>query len=121
MPDWSTVDLIDPSPHDGNTAYIAVDRHKLDDFKPYIFKTANLGKTWSAIVNGIPDGAYVHAVREDPKRKCLLYAGTETGVFISLDYGPHWQPLQLNLPISPILDLLVNADDLVVSTHGRSI
>ncbi|PYJ51530.1 MAG: glycosyl hydrolase [Verrucomicrobia bacterium] len=120
MPEWSTVDLIDPSPHDGNTAYIAVDRHKLDDFKPYIFKTTNLGKTWSAIVNGIPDGAYVHAVREDPKRKGLLYAGTETGVFVSFDDGAHWQPLQLNLPISPIHDLVVKDDDLVVATHGRS-
>jgi len=120
MPEWSTVDLIDPSPHDGNTAYIAVDRHKLDDFKPYIFKTTNLGKTWSAIVNGIPDGAYVHAVREDPKRKGLLYAGTETGVFVSFDDGAHWQPLQLNLPVSPIHDLVVKDDDLVVATHGRS-
>ena len=120
MPEWSTVDLIDPSPHDGNTAYIAVDRHKLDDFKPYIFKTTNLGKTWSAIVNGIPDGAYVHVVREDPKRKGLLYAGTETGVFVSFDDGAHWQPLQLNLPVSPIHDLVVKDDDLVVATHGRS-
>ena len=120
MPEWSTVDLIDPSPHDGNTAYIAVDRHKLDDFKPYIFKTTNLGKTWSAIVNGIPDGAYVHAVREDPKRKGLLYVGTETGVFVSFDDGAHWQPLQLNLPVSPIHDLVIKDDDLVVATHGRS-
>ena len=120
MPEWSTIDLVDPSPHDGNTAYIAVDRHKLDDFKPYIFKTTNLGKTWSAIVNGIPDGAYVHVVREDPKRKGLLYAGTETGVFVSFDDGAHWQPLQLNLPVSPIHDLVVKDDDLVVATHGRS-
>ena len=120
MPQWSTVDLIDPSPHDGNTAYIAVDRHKLDDFKPYIFKTSNLGKTWSAIANGIPDGAYVHAVREDPKRKGLLYAGTETGVFVSFDDGAYWQLLQLNLPVSPIHDLVVKDDDLVVATHGRS-
>src|SRR5438046_1646690 len=120
MPQWSTVDLIDPSPHDGNTAYIAVDRHKLDDFKPYIFKTTNLGKTWSAIVNGIPNGAYVHAVREDPKCKGLLYAGTELGVFVSFDDGAHWQPLQLNLPVSPIHDLIVTDDDLVVATHGRS-
>jgi photosystem II stability/assembly factor-like uncharacterized protein len=120
MPEWSTVDLIDPSPHDGNTAYVAVDRHKLDDFKPYIFKTTDLGKTWSAIVNGIPDGAYVHAVREDPKHKGLLYAGTELGVFVSFDDGAHWQPLQLNLPVSPIHDLVVKDDDLVVATHGRS-
>ena len=89
MLEWSTIDLIDPSPHDGNTAYVAVDRHKLDDFKPYIFKTTDLGKSWSAIVTGIPDGAYVHAVREDPKKRGLLYAGTELGVFISLDDGAH--------------------------------
>jgi hypothetical protein len=120
MPEWSTVDLIDPSPHDGNTAYVAVDRHKLDDFKPYIFKTTDLGKTWTAITSGIPDGSFVHAVREDPKRKGLLYAGTETGVFVSLDDGAHWQPLQLNLPVSPIHDLVVKDDDLVVATHGRS-
>jgi hypothetical protein len=120
MPEWSTVDLIDPSPHDGNTAYVAVDRHKLDDFKPYIFKTNDLGKTWTAITTGIPDGSYVHAVREDPKRKGLLYAGTETGVFTSFDDGAHWQRLQLNLPTSPIHDLVVKDDDLVVATHGRS-
>jgi len=120
MPEWSTIDLIDPSPHDGNTAYVAVDRHKLDDFKAYIFKTNDLGKTWTAITTGIPDGSYVHAVREDPKRKGLLYAGTETGVFVSFDDGAHWQRLQLNLPTSPIHDLVVKDDDLVVATHGRS-
>ncbi|HEX4653726.1 MAG TPA: hypothetical protein VH227_05710 [Candidatus Udaeobacter sp.] len=120
MPEWSTVDLIEPSPHDGNTAYVAVDRHKLDDFKPYIFKTSDLGKTWTAVGRGIPDGAYVHAVREDPKRKGLLYAGTELGVFVSFDDGARWQPLQLNLPISPIHDLVVKDDDLVAATHGRS-
>ena len=120
MPEWSTVDLIEPSPDDGNTAYVAVDRHKLDDFKPYIFKTSDLGKKWSAITNGIPDGSYVHAIREDPKRRGLLYAGTETGVFVSFDDGAHWQRLQLNLPTSPIHDLVVKDDDLVVATHGRS-
>jgi photosystem II stability/assembly factor-like uncharacterized protein len=120
MPEWSTVDLIEASPSDGKTAYAAIDRHKLDDFKPYIFKTADLGKTWSAIVNGIPDGAYVHAVREDPKKKEILYAGTELGVYVSFDSGAHWQPLQLNLPQSPVHDLVVKDDDLVVATHGRS-
>jgi photosystem II stability/assembly factor-like uncharacterized protein len=120
IPEWSTVSIIDPSPHDANTAYVAVDRHRLDDFKPYIYKTNDLGKTWATIVNGIPDGAYVRAVREDPKKKGLLYAGTETGVFVSFDDGAHWQPLQLNLPISPIHDLVVKDDDLVVATHGRS-
>jgi len=120
MPEWSTVDLIEASPHDGNTAYLAVDRHKLDDFKPYIFKTADLGKSWSTTVNGIPDGAYVHAVREDPKKRGLLYAGTELGVFVSFNDGAHWQPLKLNLPPSPIHDLVIKDDDLVVATHGRS-
>ncbi|PYK41142.1 MAG: glycosyl hydrolase [Verrucomicrobia bacterium] len=120
MPEWSTIDLIDASPHDGNTAYVAVDRHKLDDFKSYIFKTTDLGKTWSAIATGIPDGGYVHAVREDPKKHGLVYAGTELGVFVSFDDGAHWQPLLLNLPVSPIHDLVVKDDDLVVATHGRS-
>jgi photosystem II stability/assembly factor-like uncharacterized protein len=120
MPEWSTVDLIEASPSDANTAYAAVDRHKLDDFKPYIFKTTDLGKTWASITNGLPAAAYVHAVREDPKRKDLLYAGTELGVFVSFDGGAHWQPLQLNLPQSPIHDLVVKDDDLVVATHGRS-
>src|SRR5215471_10087965 len=120
MPEWSTVSIIDPSPHDANTAIVAVDRHRLDDFKPYIFKTTDLGKNWSAITTGIPEGAYVHAVREDPKRKGLLYAGTEVGVFVSFDDGGHWQPLQLNLPVSPVHDLVVKNDDLVAATHGRS-
>ena len=119
-PEWSTVDLIEPSPHDANTAYVAIDRHKLDDVKPYVFKTTDAGKTWSAISTGIPEGANVHAVREDPKRRGLLYAGTELGMFVSFDDGAHWQPLQLNLPLSPIHDLVVKDDDLVVATHGRS-
>ncbi|MGZ5020828.1 MAG: thiamine pyrophosphate-dependent enzyme, partial [Chthoniobacterales bacterium] len=113
MPEWSTVDLIEASPHDANTAYVAVDRHKLDDIKPYIYKTSDAGKTWSAITNGIPEGAVVHAVREDPAKRGLLYAGTELGVFTSFDDGAHWQPLQLNLPVSPVHDLVVKDDDLV--------
>lgn len=120
IPEWSTVSIIDASPHDANTAYVAVDRHRLDDFKPYIYKTNDLGKTWALVVNGLPDGAYVRAVREDPKRKGLLYAGTELGVYASFDDGAHWQPLQLNLPVSPIHDLVIKDDDLVVATHGRS-
>ena len=120
MPEWSMLSLIEPSPHDAGTAYAAVDRHKLDDFKPYIYKTADYGKTWSMVAAGIPDGAYVHAVREDPKRKGLLYAGTETGMFVSFDGGAHWQSLQLNLPTVPVHDLVIKNDDLVVATHGRS-
>jgi photosystem II stability/assembly factor-like uncharacterized protein len=120
MPEWSLVSLIEASPVDVGTAYIAVDRHKLDDLKPYIFKTSDYGKTWALVTNGIPEGAYVHAVREDPKRKGLLYAGTETGVYVSFNDGGDWQPLQLNLPTTPIHDLVVHGDDLVVATHGRS-
>ena len=120
MPEWSLVSLIEASPHDAGTAYIALDCHKLDDLKPYIYKTTDYGKSWTKIVNGIPDGAYVHAVREDPEKKELLYAGTETGIFVSFDGGGNWQPLQLNLPQTPIHDLVVKNDDLVVATHGRS-
>ncbi|MDQ2867073.1 MAG: glycosyl hydrolase [Verrucomicrobiota bacterium] len=120
MPEWSTVDLIEASPHDANATYVAVDRHKLDDIKPYIYKTADAGKTWSAITNGIPDGAIVHALREDPAKRGLLYAGTELGVFVSFDDGAHWQRLQMNLPVTPIHDLVVKGDDLVVATHGRA-
>ena len=120
MPEWSAVSMIEPSTFDAGTAYVAVERHRLDDFKPYVFKTTDAGKSWTSITNGIPDGAYVHAVRQDPKRKGLLYAGTETGVFVSFDDGTNWQRLQLNLPMSPIHDLVVKDDDLVVATHGRS-
>jgi photosystem II stability/assembly factor-like uncharacterized protein len=120
MPEWSCVSLIDPSHFDSAIAYVAVDRHRLDDFKPYIFKTGDTGRNWTAITNGIPEGAYVRAVREDPKRRGLLYAGTELGVYVSFDDGAHWQSLQLNLPTSPVHDLVVKDDDLVVATHGRS-
>ncbi|MBZ5645876.1 MAG: glycosyl hydrolase [Acidobacteriia bacterium] len=120
LPEWSLVSVIEASPLDAGTAYIAVDRHKLDDFRPYIFKTNDYGKTWTSISNGIPDGSFVHAVREDSKRKGLLYAGTERGVFVSWDDGAHWQPLQLNLPTTPVTDLVVHDDDLVIATNGRS-
>ena len=112
--------MIEPSPHDAAIAYVAVDRHRLDDFRPWILATHDSGQTWTLITAGIPEGAYVHAVREDPKRQGLLYAGTETGVYFSLDDGAHWQSLQLNLPNSPVHDLVVKDDDLVVATHGRS-
>ena len=120
IPEWSLVSIIEASPHDAGTAYAAVDTHKLDDLHPYIYKTTDFGKSWTKITNGIPDGAYTHAVREDPARKNLLYAGTETGVYVSFDGGANWQSLQLNLPNSPIHDLIVKNDDLVVATHGRS-
>jgi photosystem II stability/assembly factor-like uncharacterized protein len=120
IPEWSAISLIEASPFDTATAYVAVDAHKLDNFHPYIFKTSDFGKSWTKIIAGLPDNSYVHAVREDPAKKGLLYAGTETGVWVSFDDGAHWQPLQLNLPGTPIHDLIVHNDDLVVATHGRS-
>ena len=120
LPEWSMVSLVEPSPHDAGAAYAAVDRHKLDDQRPYIYKTSDYGRTWTLIVAGIPENAYVRAVREDPVRKGLLFAGTERGVYASFDDGAHWQSLQLNLPLSPIHDLLVHGDNLVAATHGRS-
>ncbi len=120
MPEWSMVSIIEASHHDAGTAYAAIDRHKLDDFNPLIYKTHDFGKSWTRIANGIPAGSYVRSVREDPKVKGLLYAGTETGVYFSADDGAHWQSLQLNLPTSPVHDLAVKDDDLVAATHGRS-
>jgi photosystem II stability/assembly factor-like uncharacterized protein len=120
MPAWSTISMIEPSRYDADTAYVAVDRHKLDDIKPYVFVTHDGGKRWTRIDTGLPEGSFVHAVREDTAKRELLYAGTETGVFVSFDSGGHWQSLQLNLPRTPIHDLVVKDDDLVVATHGRS-
>ena len=120
MPEWSKVSQIDPSPHDPGTAWVAVDRHANDDVKPYIFATTDYGKTWKKLINGIPEGAFVRAVREDPKRKGLLFAGTETGMYWSKDAGANWVSLQLNLPTVPIHDLIVKDNDLLLATHGRA-
>jgi photosystem II stability/assembly factor-like uncharacterized protein len=120
LPEWSTISMIEPSRHDANTAYVAVDRHKLDDIKPYVFKTSDGGKSWTRIDTGLPEGSFVHAVREDSVKRELLYAATETGVFVSFDSGRHWQSLQLNLPRTPVHDLVVKGDDLAIATHGRS-
>ncbi len=120
MPEWGTVSMIEASPRDAGTAYVAVERHKSDDFTPYIFKTTDFGKTWSKLAEGIPTNDYVHAVRIDPRHLNLLFAGTEQGVYVSFNDGEHWQPLQLNLPTAPVNDLVVKNDDLVVATHGRS-
>ena len=120
MPEWSMISIIEASHHEGNTAYLAVDRHKFDDFRPLIYRTRDAGKSWILVANGIPEGSYVRSVRDDPKRKGLLFAGTETGVYFSIDDGGHWQPLKLNLPAVPIHDLEVHVDDLVAATHGRS-
>src|SRR3712207_346773 len=107
---------------DSATAYVAATMYKHDDFKPYLYKTNDYGRTWKKIDAGIPDGSFTRVVREDPHRRGLLYAGTETGMFISFDDGERWQPFQLNLPHVPITDLAVHKRDrdLVVATQGRS-
>jgi photosystem II stability/assembly factor-like uncharacterized protein len=120
LPEWSKISLIEASPFDAGTAYLAVDRHMLDDVQPYAYKTTDFGKSWTKITEGIPAGSFLRAIREDPKRKGLLFAGTESGVFVSFDAGAHWQSLQLDLPIVPVHDLIVKNDDLAVATHGRS-
>jgi photosystem II stability/assembly factor-like uncharacterized protein len=120
LPEWSRISLIEASPHDGGTAYVAVDRHQLDDLRPYVYKTSDYGKSWTKVGKGIPEGSFVRAVREDPKKRGLLYAGTETGVYVSFNDGADWRALKLNLPATPIHDLVVTNDDLVVATHGRS-
>ena len=120
MPEWSRISQIDPSPHDAGTAYVAVDRHQFDDLHPYIYKTGDYGKTWTRLGNGLPDTTFVRAVREDPKKRGLLYAGTEQGVFISFNDGANWQSLKLNLPTTPVHDLVIKNNDLVVATHGRA-
>src|SRR5207253_6048853 len=117
---WSKVTLIEASPLDAGTAYAAVDRHRLDDFAPYIYRTRDSGRHWVRIDGGIAPHAYVHVVRADPARAGLLYAGTETGVYVSFDDGEHWQSLQLNLPPASVRDLAVHDNDLVAGTHGRS-
>ncbi|OLB23332.1 MAG: glycosyl hydrolase [Acidobacteriales bacterium 13_2_20CM_55_8] len=120
LPEWSRVSLIEASPHDAGTAYVAIDRHQLDDNRPHIYKTGDYGKSWTKITKGIPETTFVRAVREDPKKRGMLYAGTETGVYVSFNDGADWRSLQLNLPTTPIHDLVVKNDDLVLATHGRS-
>ena len=115
---WSKVGIIDTSHFDSETAYAAIDRHRLDDFRPYVYRTHDGGKTWKLIADGLP--AFVNTVREDPVRRGLLYAATETGVSVSFDDGDHWQPLQLNLPVTSVRDIDVHDKDVVIGTHGRS-
>jgi photosystem II stability/assembly factor-like uncharacterized protein len=117
---WSHVDAIDASHFDAQTAYVAVDRHRLDDDRPYVYVTHDGGRTWRAAVNGIARDDFVYAVREDPKRRGLLYAGTEHGVYVSFDDGASWRSLRLNMPVVSVHDLIVHDDDLAIATHGRS-
>jgi photosystem II stability/assembly factor-like uncharacterized protein len=120
LPEWATVSAIEPSPFDAATAYVVVDAHRLDDARPYLFKTTNVGQTWVRLDAPLPRDVYLHAVREDPARRGLLYAGTERGVMVSPDDGATWQPLQLNLPPVAVHDLVVKDRSLVLATHGRS-
>ncbi|HEY7781447.1 MAG TPA: hypothetical protein VIC85_14660 [Ktedonobacterales bacterium] len=120
LPEWSLVSIIEPSPHDPAVAYVAANRYKLDDFQPFLLKTTDYGATWTRITAGLPDDVFARAIREDPERRGLLYAGTEAGVWVSFDDGAHWESLRLNLPVVPVHDLVVKGSDLVVATHGRS-
>ncbi|MFC4220208.1 WD40/YVTN/BNR-like repeat-containing protein [Flagellimonas marina] len=115
------INVVEPSPHDAATAYIAVAGYKMNNFTPMIYKTSNYGASWEKIVNGLPGNTFARSVREDPDRKGLLYAGTETGVFVSFNDGKQWLPLQNNLPEVPITDLRVKRKDLVVATQGRAL
>ncbi len=114
------VNAIDVSPHDPATVYIATTRYKFNDYTPALYKSTNYGQTWTNITSGIPNGAFTRVVREDKNRKGLLYAGTEKGMYISWNDGQQWEPLQLNLPKTPVLDLMVHQGDLIVATSGRS-
>ena len=120
LSDWSLISLIEASHFDPATAYAAVDRSVLDDQTPYIYRTHDYGASWQLVTAGIPPGAFLRAVREDPQTKGLLFAGTELGVYVSFDDGDYWLPLQLNLPVSSVRDLTIHDDDLVIATHGRS-
>ncbi|HEX4066358.1 MAG TPA: hypothetical protein VHZ09_10070 [Acidobacteriaceae bacterium] len=119
MTPWSKVSQVEAGHFDVETAYASVDRHRLADDRPYIYRTHDGGKTWQNVVNGIPDGAYVNSVKEDPVTKGLLYAATELRVYVSFDDGDHWQPLQNNMPVTSVRDIIAHGDDLDIATHGR--
>ncbi len=120
LPEWSMVTMLEPSSHDPATCYLSATRYKLDDYSPYLYKTTDYGKSWTRINTGIRDVDFTRVIRCDPARAGLLYAGTETGLYISFDDGASWQRFQQNLPITPIHDLLVKNSDLIAATHGRS-
>ncbi|MGE0123058.1 MAG: glycosyl hydrolase [Vicinamibacterales bacterium] len=119
LPEFTRIGLIEASPHQNGVAYLAGNRYQLGDRRPYLYKTTDFGQTWTRIVTGIPEDDFLRVVREDPARRGLLYAGTEHGVHVSFDDGAHWQPLQLNLPDTPVHGIVVEGRDLVIGTHGR--
>jgi photosystem II stability/assembly factor-like uncharacterized protein len=122
MPRFGLVNTIETSPHDAARAFLAVTAYRTDDYRPYIFRTDDYGRTWTLVSNGngIPTNHFIRVVREDPVRKGLLYAGGEFGVYVSFNDGREWQSLQSNLPVTPVTDLVVSQGDLVLSTNGRS-
>ncbi|HEY3569208.1 MAG TPA: glycosyl hydrolase [Thermoanaerobaculia bacterium] len=120
IPKWGTTGMIEPSHFDARTAYLVIDAHRLDDFRPYLWKTTDLGRTWKRLDGGLPRDVYLHSVKEDPAKKGLLYLGTERGVAFSRDDGATWHALRLNLPTVAVHDLVVKDDKLVLGTHGRS-
>ena len=119
MTAWSKVSQIEAGHFDAKTAYAAVDRHRIADNHPYIYRTSDGGKSWVNVVKGIPDGAFVNSVKEDTKQKGLLYAATELRVYVSFNNGNQWQPLELNMPVTSVRDIVVHGDDLAVATYGR--
>ncbi|WP_046745709.1 VPS10 domain-containing protein [Kordia zhangzhouensis] len=121
MPEWMMINSIEPSAFDAGTCYVAGTKYKTGDFSPYIYKTTDYGKSWTKITKGIDAEHFTRVLREDPKHKGLLYAGTETGMYISFNDGKNWQSFQLNLPIVPITDLAVKNNNLIVATQGRSV
>ncbi|TBV28204.1 glycosyl hydrolase [Meridianimaribacter sp. CL38] len=121
MPEWMMINSIEPSAFDAGTCYVAGTKYKTGDFTPYLYKTTDYGKTWKKITDGINSEHFTRVLREDPKQKGLLYAGTETGMYISFNDGKNWQPFQLNLPIVPITDLTIKDNNLIVATQGRSL
>jgi photosystem II stability/assembly factor-like uncharacterized protein len=120
LPDFARVSLIEASPHDAGTAYVAANRYQKSDRAPYVYRTHDYGKTWTKIVEGIRAEDFAHSIDEDPKRKGLLFLGTETGIYASFDDGANWQSLSLDLPVTPVHGVLVQGDDLLIGTHGRS-
>ncbi|MGL6074807.1 MAG: WD40/YVTN/BNR-like repeat-containing protein [Fimbriiglobus sp.] len=120
IPDWGTVECLEPSPHDVKTCYLVVDNHRMDDYRPHVWKTTDQGKTWKKISDTLPQDVFCNVVREDAKKVGLLYLGTERGIMLSRNSGDTWKSLQLNLPTVPVTDLQVKDDDLVVGTQGRS-
>lgn len=121
MPEWIMINSIEPSPYEDGGCYVAATNYKNGDYRPYLYKTSDFGKTWTKIVNGINNEHFTRVIRADPKRRGLLYAGTESGMYVSFDDGANWQVFQLNLPVVPVTDLAVKNDNLIAATQGRSL